>query len=75
MAAAWIWHGAADDVVPVQESRLMVEALETLGADVAYTELTGVGHDAWGQPFDSAELPRWLLSRRRSVRAPRSPGG
>jgi predicted peptidase len=71
----WLWHGEADIAVPVQESRLMTEALLAEGAEVAYTELPGVGHDSWVQAFESAELPRWLLGRSRSQRRAASPEG
>jgi predicted peptidase len=71
----WIWHGVADSVVPVEESRRMAAALRAEGAEVAYTELSGVGHESWVQAFDSAELPRWLFTRSRSRRAAVSPGG
>jgi predicted peptidase len=63
-----IWHGAADGVVPVEESRRMAEALRTAGAEVTYTELPGVGHEAWIPAFDSPELPRWLFARNRRSR-------
>lgn len=66
----WIWHGGADSVVPVEESRRMAEALRAAGADVTYTELPGVGHESWIEAFDSPDLPRWLLDRtRRSASA------
>jgi predicted peptidase len=71
----WIWHGDADSLVPVEESRRMAGALRAVGAAVAYTELPGVGHESWVQAFDSAELPRWLLARSRSPRAATAPGG
>jgi predicted peptidase len=61
----WIWHGAADGVVPVEESRHMAGALRSAGAPVTYTELPGVGHDVWTPAFDSPELPRWLLAQHR----------
>jgi len=64
----WIWHGEADSVVPVEESRRMAEALRASGARVTYTELPGVGHEAWTVVFDSAELPRWLLAQVRRSR-------
>jgi len=64
----WIWHGGADSVVPVEESRRMADALRRAGADVAYTELPGVGHESWVPAFESAELPRWLLGRSRADR-------
>jgi predicted peptidase len=64
----WIWHGDADSVVPVEESRRMAEALRASGAQVTYTELPGMGHEAWTVVFDSAELPRWLLAQVRRLR-------
>lgn len=71
----WIWHGDADSVVPVEESRRMAEALRAAGAEIAYTEFPGVGHESWIPAFDSAELPEWLLARSRSRRAATSSGG
>jgi len=64
----WIWHGEADSVVPVEESRRMADALRAAGAEVVYTELPGVGHESWVQAFDLPELPAWLLARSRSRR-------
>lgn len=64
----WIWPGDADGLVRVEESRRMAEALGAVGAEVTYTELPGVGHDAWTPAFDSPELPRWLLRQTRRAR-------
>jgi predicted peptidase len=61
----WIWHGDADPVVPVEESRRMADALRAEGATVRYSELPGMGHEAWEPAFDSPDLPRWLLSQLR----------
>lgn len=61
----WIFHGSADDTIPVSESRVMYQAMLHAGADVRYTEYPGVGHDAWTRAYAEAELPQWLLSRKR----------
>jgi hypothetical protein len=53
----------------------MAQALRVTGAEVAYTELPAVGHDSWIQAFDAAELPRWLLGRRRPGAGATSGGG
>jgi predicted esterase len=37
-------HGDADDVVPVTNSRIMVEAMKKLGVDVKYIEVPGGNH-------------------------------
>jgi len=61
----WIFHGEADEIVPVEESRRMAAALEAIGADVRFTELPGVGHNAWDPAYDLDELPVWLFKQRR----------
>lgn len=64
----WIVHGAADPVVPVEESRQMAAALEAAGAAVRYDELPGVGHDAWDPAYGDPELWRWLFAQGRATR-------
>ena len=61
----WIFHGDADPVVPVAESRGMAEALRTLKADVQYTELPGVNHNSWDAAYDRADVIEWLFKQRR----------
>jgi predicted peptidase len=65
----WIFHGDADDTVPVDYSRKMNEALKAAGADVHYTEYPGVGHNSWDKAYDEPELMPWLLSK--SLPSPR----
>lgn len=60
-----VFHGDADRVVPATESRQVVAALRAVGADVQYTELPGVGHNAWDAAYGSAEVARWLFSQRK----------
>jgi len=60
-----VFHGDADRVVPAAESRQVVAALRAVGADVQYTELPGVGHNAWDAAYGSAELAGWLFAQRK----------
>jgi predicted peptidase len=62
---AWIFHGAADDVVPVSYSRVMVNSLKAAGAKVKYTEYPGVGHDSWTNAFAEPKLLEWLFDQHR----------
>ena len=64
-AAAWSFHGDADRVVPVQQSRMMNEALVSAGKKHRYTELPGVGHNSWEKAYSDPELVKWLFSQRR----------
>ncbi len=60
-----IAHGAADDVVPVTESRTLAAALKQAGALVRYEEYADTGHVGAAQKaFGDADLFEWLLSRR-----------
>jgi predicted peptidase len=69
---AWVFHGVKDGVVPVAQSRQMVEALRRIGADVRYTEYAGVGHDSWVRAYADPELMPWLLSHTRNL-SPEAP--
>lgn len=61
----WIVHGDADIVVPVDQSRKIALALEAVGADVHYTELPGVNHNAWDTAYSNTALIEWLFNQRR----------
>ncbi len=61
---AWLFHGADDPVVPVTQSRRLVEALRAAGSPVRYTEYPGVGHDSWDSAFAEPELWRWVFAQR-----------
>ena len=58
----WIFHGEADVVIPVTESRRMAAALEALGGNMKYTEYPGVGHNSWDKAYAEPELLKWLLA-------------
>lgn len=74
----WIFRGDADPAVPVDVSRCMTAALKTIKADVRYTELPGIGHNAWDAAYELGDLPIWLfkqatkLDRRDFIEAPQA---
>ena len=61
----WIFHGGADQVVPVAESRLMSEALKEAGGNIKYSEYEGVGHNSWDRTYAEPDFMPWLMSHRR----------
>lgn len=61
----WIFHGDADQAVSVEVSRKMFAALKAIGADVQYTELPGVAHNAWDPTYARADLFEWLLKQKK----------
>lgn len=60
----WAFHGADDPVVPVQQSRDMVAALQKAGGNVRYSELPGVGHESWDRAYANPMLVEWMLAQR-----------
>ena len=58
----WMFHGDADQSVPVEESRNMAAALKAANAEFKYTEYPGVGHNSWDNAYAEPELVPWLLS-------------
>lgn len=65
---AWLFHGAADSVVPVTESRRLHAAFNQAGSPVYYTEYPGVGHNSWDPAFSDPMLWDWLFTQRRAAR-------
>jgi predicted peptidase len=60
----WVFHGGADPVVPVTESRKMVEALKAAGGNVRYNEYEGVGHNSWDKAYAETEIFPWMLAHK-----------
>jgi predicted peptidase len=61
----WIFHGDADQVIPVDISRRLVKALQDAGGNPKYTEYPGVGHTSWEIAYRDSELIEWLFSQSR----------
>lgn len=61
----WVFHGDADVVVDVKNSRMMVEKLKALKVAVKYTEYPGVNHNSWDNVFADPEYLNWMLQQKR----------
>lgn len=61
----WIFHGEVDQVVNVNGSREPAAALKAAGANVRYTELLGLNHNAWDAAYGSDEFVQWLFAQQR----------
>lgn len=61
----WLFHGDADGAVTVDESRRMFAELKKTRANIQYTELPGVGHNAWDPAYSRADVIEWMLKQRR----------
>ena len=59
----WIFHGAADPIVPSKFSEDMIVALQQYydAADMQFTLYPGVGHNSWENVFKEPDLLPWLF--------------
>ncbi len=60
-----IFHGDADDVVPVKGSREAYKALKAAGADVEYIEFPGCNHGSWNPAFNYPGFMDWLFKQKK----------
>lgn len=65
----WCFHGDKDSAVPVVRSRNMIEALRQAGGAPKYTELPGVGHNAWDYAYGDPALFDWLFAQKQGAPA------
>ena len=62
----WVFHGEADNVVPVDESRRMVKfANENAGEHAKLTTYPGVGHNSWDKAYGDEAMWKWLFEQKR----------
>ena len=63
----WAFHGAMDDLVNVERSRKMIDAISRAGGRPKYTEYKDLGHAIWDRAFNEPELLPWVFAQKRSV--------
>jgi predicted peptidase len=61
----WCFHGAMDDVVPVEHAIHMVRRIRDAGGDVRFTVYPDAGHDSWTQTYGQTALYEWFLTHSR----------
>jgi len=62
----WAFHGAKDSVVPVEESKDLVEAINARGGNAKLTIYPDANHDSWTETYNNQEVYDWLLEHRRA---------
>ena len=61
----FMYHGDCDDIVPIQESISMLNAINKRGGNAKLKICYGVNHNAWDIAYDGDELTDWLLSHKK----------
>ncbi len=64
----WAFHGAKDEVVPLEKGQEMVNAVNACGGNAELTVYRYLEHDSWSATYDKKELYDWLLKHRLSDR-------
>jgi len=59
----WAFHGAKDELIPLDAEQSLVDALFACGGDVQFTVFTDVGHDLESQRVFTSDLYSWLLNQ------------
>jgi predicted peptidase len=65
----WVFHGDADAVVSVDNSRKIVDKLKKLNISVDYSEYPGINHNSWDNAFAEPNLLPWMFSKSRKKAA------
>jgi len=59
----WVFHGAKDPTVKLEESERMVNALKRIGSEnVELTVYPEATHDSWTETYNNPKLYDWFLS-------------
>lgn len=59
-----VYHGDADEIVPIADSVSMVKSVNKRGGNAQIRILYGVEHNAWDIAYEGDELYNWLLSHK-----------
>ena len=66
----WAFHGDRDEIVALQRSQEMVDAIRAAGGSPRFTVYPGVAHDSWTATYENPDVFTWLLEQRRAARPP-----
>ena len=61
----WVFHGAKDKVVPLEESQRMVDRIKKSKGKVKFDIYPNAGHDSWTQTYANPRLYTWFLKHGR----------
>jgi predicted peptidase len=62
----WVFHGDADEIVPVSRSRDMVQAIKKAGGNPTYTEYSQVMHDSWTRTYSNPQVWEWVFAKKKA---------
>jgi predicted peptidase len=66
----WTFHGAQDNIVPLEDTQKLVDNLRACGGNVRFTIYPDATHDSWTRTYSNPELYEWFLRHTRRRRLP-----
>jgi hypothetical protein len=60
----WAFHAVDDNVVYVENTRDVINAMRTLGGNPLYTEYPSGGHGIWGTVYNTNAMYDWMFAQR-----------
>ena len=60
----WIFHGALDDIVPLDDSTKMYQKLKSCNNQVQYTIFEADNHNSWDSTYSNPEFYAWLFQQK-----------
>ncbi|MDA8693304.1 dienelactone hydrolase family protein [Saprospiraceae bacterium] len=61
----WVFHGAQDNVVPLEKSQEMVDALIAVGGKPNFTIYPEADHDSWTITYNNPKFYEWMFNQKR----------
>ncbi|QCR23717.1 alpha/beta hydrolase-fold protein [Pontibacter sp. SGAir0037] len=61
----WAFHGAKDDIVPINYTLEMVDAVEQAGGKPQLTVYPDLYHDSWTETYSNPLIYEWLLQHKK----------
>lgn len=61
----WAFHGGKDNIVSVEESRILIRTLKDAGGNPMLKIYPEAGHDSWTETYSDPELYEWFMSNRK----------
>ncbi len=66
----WVFHGAKDPVVKLEESERLVNALKRAGNNAKLTVYPEANHDSWTETYNNPVLYDWFLQQQNPLVTP-----
>ena len=61
----WAFHGEKDPIIPVEESRRLVELVRQIGGKARLTIYPDLGHNCWDRAYEDPALWDWMLAQKK----------